>query len=357
MPGSDAARRGGLALIWISVLGLVWLGWTGAARAQEATKPSAATGSRATANRLVDRLRGSALQYRNVASAASFDRALGRTYDPYYAMAIEVRPQLWLNEAIYVNAALDLTAELTHSGETTMAREALWGDLQLTVGAPAVGRIPGLGVDLSADLGATLPTSKVARFRTLETAVTGTVSLSRTFDLLGGLTAQTGLGATRFFHRFTTSENAGGRYPGCGGVVLGARAAGSSCLNTGVRNPQTRTVISAGLLLAFGPRLRLALSGVLVHDFLYAQGPAVIDAAPSAGGGPGVRYAMGTAAELVATPRPGVALALGVSTQTEQLHSRPDVVFRDPLFDPYRTTIFFDVRLDVAKPATPTRAR
>jgi hypothetical protein len=298
----------------------------------------------AEATTVRDRFRGSGVRYRNVASTASFDPALGQTYDPYYAMALQFHPQWWPADAVYLSGSIELAMELTESGQTTLHREALWGDLALALGAPGAWTIPGVGVDVSHELALTLPTSKASRFDTLNAAVTSAVTLSRRFDVLDGLTLQAALGGSWLSHRYTTSENAGDRYPGCSDLAQGR--ATSPCLNTGVRNPWARTVGSAGVSLDIGHGLSLALGGALVHDFLHPQGTAV--RAAGAGGGPGVRYAWGTTAEVAVAPWPGVAFALGASTQTEQLHSDPGVTFRNPVFDKNRTSVFADVRLDLA---------
>ena len=293
-------------------------------------------------------MRGTYILLRNVAATRSFDKSVGYTYDPYAAIELKVRPQFWVHDKVYINASIGLSTELTHSNYSTYADEVFLSDLQLGVGSPSYLTIPVVGIDLGASFGMTFPLSKSSQYQTLMVALTPEISISRSFDVLAGISLGYSFSATKFFNEYTTSENAADRYPGCSTSVSVANLATSSCLNTGVRNSSARLVNAFSFSISFIPEFGLALSGALVHDFLYDQSEQVLAVGDTPIENTDIRYYVSTGATLYARPIPAIGLSLGISTSTQQLHSDPNITYRNPLFDPLRTNVFLDIKLDVA---------
>ncbi len=314
---------------------LVWVGLVPVGSAAAATDLEAARAL----------LRGSMARVSNVVGVRSFDRGIGQTYDPYVAMALQLRPIFWVHDRVALFADLALSHELTYSNVDTRAGEVVFDDLALGINAPRALTIPLANIHLGASFALAVPTSAASRFRTRILALTPGLSVSRTFDVWGGITLAYGFRVSKFFHRATTSENHGARVPGC---AQSTSLATSSCLSTGVRNATVRFVNALDLSVSFVPEFGIKLSAALVHDLLYAQSDAVKAGALGGSDGPGMRHYVMTRAEIFARPIEALVLAVGIHTHTEQLHSDPAITYRNPIYDPHRTVVFFDVRLDVA---------
>ena len=180
--------------------------------------------------------RGSEFVYRNVFSAISLDRSADLTYNPSYAMSFSFRPSWWFSDHLYVRANLDLVRELTEADETSHKNETLLGDLALTAGYAPVVTIPVVDIAVSADILFRIPTSKVSQARSLALGIGPGVRLSRSFDLLSGLSVGCSLRAMPLIHQSTTAELETPLIPGCSASDGGCDA----YLHTGVRNAQFR---------------------------------------------------------------------------------------------------------------------
>ena len=171
---------------------------------------------------------GSSVVYRNQMSVISVDRSAEQTYDPLYVMSVGLRPRADLGAGIYARGGLTIARELTESNWTTEARETYLSDTTLAVGG-TLWTVPTAEIDLSAELGARLPTSEASQARTLRIAIEPSLRVSRRFGVLSGLTVGYGFAFAVDLHRFTTAER-----------VEPTIDAEPSTLGTGVRNTRWR---------------------------------------------------------------------------------------------------------------------
>ena len=184
------------------------------------------------------------------------------------------------------------------------------------------------------------PTSKASQGQSLLTALTMEVAISRSFDLLEGLSVAYQFQGTRSFHRYTTSTLESPRIDGC----VGVGGVCSSLLNTGVRNTDWRLthVVSVG----FSPLTWLGFSTnvgwISDHVRPGADDPRVsyTPQEPT-----DWRHYLLFGLEVDVRPLPGFQVAVGASTAAPQL--APDSSPYTPLLNRH-TAVYVDLRLDVA---------
>ncbi|MBM4353859.1 MAG: hypothetical protein FJ109_08695 [Deltaproteobacteria bacterium] len=283
-----------------------------------------------------DPWRGSVLTWRNVGTALSLRKDAELTYNPYYAMELDLHPRWWFGSIVSVDAGASLSRELTDSDVTTQRGEIEWGDVSLGVSASRFYVVPVARLGLSAGLSVQLPTSKVSKARTLLVALKPSVRVERQFDVLDGAWVGYGFSATRFFNESTTSEREAPLIPDC-------LEAGSGCdayLGMGVRNPEWRLAHGVDLGVDFARWLGISASASVLVDMLY---PMTIDEQVSYEPQEGTerRYVMAYGLEAHTRPLRSLGFELGVSTVNPQL--RPDSTPEKPFFNRY-TLVYLDVQ-------------
>jgi len=286
--------------------------------------------------------RGSVLELRNAVGIIGLDPSAELTHNPYYMMALSLRPRWWFGDILNVRARLDLEQELTNADDTTYADETVVQDLWLSVGASRLYRIPVVDIDVSTDLRVTLPTSKVSRARTLALALGPGLGLEREIPLGSAGTLTVGYSA-RFsilLHQHTTAERETPLIPGCGLASGGC----DSQLNTGLRNSQLR--LGQGLDVTYDPLDWLGFTVSYLHtvDWLYpieGNDPRVSYEVES---NTDVRYRSAFGLEATFTPTPMLVVGFGYETVSPQ--QAPDSTYYNPLFNRY-STLFLDLRLQV----------
>ncbi len=286
--------------------------------------------------------RGSEIAYRNSVTAISLDRSADLTYNPFWAMALELSPRYSFDDVWSVGASLEIAREITEADDTTRSSETLLGDLGLRVSASNFAKIPGVGINVSAGLGLTLPTSLSSQGDTLMFALSPSLRLSRTFGkVLDGLTLGYSLRFTKNFHEYTTGELDSPSVPGC---FVGDSGSCDRFLNTGYRNASFR--LSNGFdasldltsWLTFSADLAIIVSWL--HDDVDDERVSHVELEPA-----NERYAL--AADLGFSARwwKPLEVRLGASTFNPQLQSDGDRYA--PFFNRF-TTLYLDLRLDVA---------
>jgi hypothetical protein len=282
--------------------------------------------------------RGSLVALRTEASLLSFDKGAELTYNPLVSLGFDVRPRWWFGDVFYAAADFSLTRELTAADDTTRAGETWLGDLLVGGGAANFWRIPGVGIDLSADVRVIAPTSKLSQARTLQAALRGGVSLARTFPLLSGLTVSYLCQGTGYFHRSTTAETETPLIAGCGGGDDGC----DRFRNTGLRNSRFRLANSLSLSMDFLPWLGLDASAVHRLDFLYpgATGDARISYEPLEP--TDRRHSMAYEIELRFLPMRSLGIGIGLSSVNPL--QAPDSRAYRPFVNRY-TTAYVEMRL------------
>ncbi len=284
--------------------------------------------------------RGSEFSYRNVATVSGMDPSAELTWNPYWAMEFGFRFRWYFDEHWFAGARVDVTREVTEADDTTYAGEAWVGDLLLTGGGSRFVTIPGVGIDLSADVTLTLPTSKLSQARTLYLGIGPNVRLSRGWTLGGDWSAGYHVRFNSYLHGATTAERETPLIPTCASSGQGCEA----FVNTGLRNAQWR--VQHGVDLSYQPLEWLGLSVAFEHivDWLYpleADDPRVSweNESPT-----DLRHASAFEAEVTFTPWPALAIGVGYSTISPQL--APDSTYYNPFYNRY-TTLYLDLRLQI----------
>ncbi|MBI5500350.1 MAG: hypothetical protein HY907_08910 [Deltaproteobacteria bacterium] len=286
--------------------------------------------------------RGSQVTYLNEIGVVSFDRSFDLTYNPYWLMTWVFRPRWWFDDVWNVAARLDISREATQADDRTYSGETWVHDLLLSAGASNFYTIPGAGIDLSADLVLTVPTSKISQARTLALGIGPGVRIGREFDLgpAGTLSLGYRVRFSAFLHRFTTGELETPIIPSCSGIDGGC----DEFINTGERNTQWR--VQHGVSIAWQPLEWLGVSTGFEHivSWLYDieaddprlsnQAEADIDA----------RYSSAFDVELTFVPWEPFEIGVGYATLSPQL--APDSTYYNPFYNRY-STVFVDIRLMV----------
>lgn len=284
--------------------------------------------------------RGSEFSYRNVATVSGMDRSSELTWNPYWAMEFGFKLRWYFDEHWFAGARLDVTREVTEADDTTYAGEAWVQDLLLSGGGTRFVTIPGVGIDVSADVTLTLPASKVSQARTLYLGIGPNVRLSRGWEWGGDWEVGYHVRFNSYLHEATTAELETPLIPSCAGSGQGCE----SFVNTGVRNAQWR--VQHGVDLSYQPLGWLGFSAAFEHivDWLY----------PIEGDDPRVswenesptdlRHASAFEVEATFVPWPALEIGVGYSTISPQL--APDSTYYNPFYNRY-TTLYLDLRLEI----------
>ena len=283
---------------------------------------------------------GSSIALRNAATALSADRAADLTYNPFWEMSLSFAPRWSFNDVFSISAFQAISREMTDSDWTTERGEWVVSDFSLNAAASRYVTIPGVDIDVSNDLALTFPASKASRARTLRMAVGPGLTLSRSFDLLDGLSLTYGLRGTYYWHEYTTGELESPPIDDCGSQC-------DELVNTGVRNPEWRISNRFGASLGFAGLLRFATSYAIVTDPLN-DGSDALTVSYTPQQPTDTRFRNSFDISLSATPWDLVSFTLGANTTNGQL--RPDSSgYYAPLFNRF-TVIYFDVAFDLGAP-------
>ncbi len=203
-----------------------------------AARPEPMIANKTDADDALRRFRLSTVTLRTNATAISFDRGAEQTWNPTVGMNLDLSPRYWVSDKLSLALGIDLSGDLTENDLTTYRNEVWLGDTRAVLIARDFATIPGIDVTMSASLGVTLPTSKWSIGEGLIMSVGPSIRLGRAFpDVLGGLNIGYSARFAKNFHRYTTSELATPRIPGC---LPGAAANCDSFTHTGVRNVSYR---------------------------------------------------------------------------------------------------------------------
>ncbi len=325
-------RRGRPARLGTVLLPLLLVGAASTARAAQVEAKADAKAAPAW--------RGSQLIYRNAVTAVSLDQSTDLTYDPTYEMTLALQPRWYVWDQLYVRAGASLSRELTESDWTTQSGEWIVGDTTLGFGSSQLWRVPVVETVFTADLGVRLPTSKASRARTLLLAVEPRVGVSRTFDVLDGLTVAYGLVIARDFHDFTTGELTEPLVPGC----VGGDTACDRFRNSGVRN--TRARMSNSLSVSLGVLDWLAVgAGAGIHTHWLHDTSRIEGASFAVEPDTSTRHYLNYDLEATFLPVGGFSIGLGASTFNPQ--QQADSSDQDVFFNRF-TELFIDLRFEAA---------
>ena len=293
------------------------------------------TASRAQAK---EPYRGTTVTYRNAVSMRTLQKDAELTYNPYYAMELQLQPQWWFGDIFYLQASFGIATELTNADETTKRQETWPSDVVLRAGAGSFYTIPVVGLAFSANFDLIAPSSPTSQARSTLIGLQAGLGVRRTFKVLSGISLGYSFQARKSFYKYTTAQRDA---PLIGSCVGGGCA---EYYNTGVRNASWRLVNSFDVSFGFTDWLSLSASVQLVNDFLFDK----VDT-------PGVsyvaledqdnRYLLSYELEVSFQPVKGFFIGVGASTTNPELapNSKPETAF----FNRY-TVFYFDLRLELA---------
>ncbi len=311
----------------------------------ETASPETTVTQTQTATERVPRaFHGSTVSYSHSITALTLAPAAEGHYNPTWGHRLGLMPEWHFNDQLFVRGRLYLSQEFTTSDTTTYDHEVEVSDIWLDVGAAGVTE-PKTGLHLGGDVRFLLPTSKVSQAQSRIITVGPSLSLSKEFKLLHGLSvAYTGRFTYRF-NRFTTSQNKGG---------LIINSSPLSCVdlpgcNTDSGKYNVNYDFAHGPAIGFKPLEKLSVDAFFswYHLFLYPQSANPVEFAGAQGlsnKGTDVKnlavFALSVSYQLT---KP-VSLTFGTWTVTGQ--PSPDGTYLQPLFN-RNTTLYLDASFDI----------
>ncbi len=309
-------------------------------------------GQRALQNRPEQQIpvpyRDTVIGYRNVVSVRSFRKDRDLTYNPYYAMELDLTPTWWVGPHTYLALDIALSRQFTNSYdvfayETTKRGETLLWDIFLEVGVPRLIKIPRVDIEVRPTFRLVVPTSKGARARTMILGLRPAVMLVKHFNVFHRLSWFWEIWFRKDFHSYTTSETEAPLISD----PMGSTRSVESFMNIGIRNVSHGLSNQLGFKLALTRSMGMMLRVYIVHQFLYdlEHKDERISYEPQKSSE--IRYLMRYTGEIYYIPkklRP-LTVALGFLTENPQL--RRDSSYETPFFNRY-TAIFLDLRLNIA---------
>jgi hypothetical protein len=205
--------------------------------------------------------------------------------------------------------------------------------------------IPVVDIRLGGGISFGFPTSKVSQARTLYFSLAPSISIAKSFDVLGGLELSYGFRYSKNFNKYTGSVSEDTLYP-CP-TNLADR---TECFNMGSRNASMSFSNTFSAQIYWLERFYTVVQVGVVNTLLYPVAPAEVD---TLGGTVSVdessdntdhRGAMSYGIEIGYDAFDYLSFAVGVSTVNSQL--REDGDYWAPFFNRY-SSIYFDVALSV----------
>lgn len=292
--------------------------------------------------------RDTMIAYRNVVSVRSFRKDRDLTYNPYYAMELELSPTFWVGPHTYLALDIALSRQFTDSYdvfayETTKQGETLLWDIFLEVGVPRLIKIPKIKMEVRPTFRFVVPTSKGARARTMILGLQPALMLVKHFNVFRRLSLFYGIWFRKDFHYYTTSETMSPLIAD----PMGSTRSLESFMNIGIRNVSYGLSNQLGFKLAITKGIGMVLRVYVVHQFLYPLEHMDERISYEPQESSEIRYLMRYTGEIFYIPkklRP-LTVALGFLTENPQL--RRDSSYETPFFNRY-TAIFWDLRLNIA---------
>lgn len=322
----------------------------GAASVAAAPSPVAAGVTREIATRPKNNpWKGSLVGYEHVFSAVSLDKASGQTWNPYYAHSFTLQPMWRFHDYVGLRLRLDVEQELTNSDETVKRYEWMWSDLNVEVNAGKGYTEKVTGININGDLRLGIPVSKISRARTMVLALSPSLTISRKFPVLSGLTIAYSGRFSYQFHQSTTAQYDGTSLS-CGDPDS---AECERFTNTGIRNAQTVLVHGPSIRLDILDNLSFTVSYLLrrsglydLDDYdVYDSGSGIYLGTLASGENDiEARYGQAFSAEIAWDPIEMVGLALGFISVYSDL--RQNGSYQTPLFNQF-TNIYLNLSLDI----------
>ena len=348
-PAADVAKEGETASSGADVVASAPAAEASAAVVAPAAVPAVTAEVAPAAKAKANPWKGTFVGYEHVFSAVSLDKASGQTWNPYYAHSFTLQPVWRFHDYVGLRLRLDVEQELTDADETVRRYEWMWSDLNVEVNAGKGYTEKVTGININGNLRLGLPVSKISRARTMFLALSPSLTISRKFPVLKGLTIAYSGRFTYQFHQSTTAQYDGTSLS-CGDPDS---AECERFTNTGIRNAQTVLVHGPSIRLDILDNLSFSVSYSLRRSGLYELDDyEVYDSASGIHLGTlssgendiDARYGQAFSAELAWAPIDMVGLALGFITVYSDL--RQNGSYQTPLFNQF-TNIYLNLSLDI----------
>lgn len=289
--------------------------------------------------------RGTSILYENAFTALSMDPSAEPDYNPSYVMSWSFNPRYYLYDRLSARLGFSIEQEITNSDSTQDIYEPVVSDISLGFIYSPFYTIPVADIRLGGGITFGFPTSKVSQARTLYFSLAPSISLARSFDVLGGLELSYGFRYNKNFNKYTGSVSEDAQFP-CP-TNLADR---TECFNMGSRNASMSFSNTFTAQIYWLERFYTTVQVGVVNTLLYPVAPAEIDTVggtvtvDESGDNTDHRGAMSYAIEIGYDAWDFLSFALGVSTVNSQL--RDDGDYWAPFFNRY-SSIYFDVALSV----------
>ena len=348
-PAADVAKEGDASSSGADVVASAPAAEASAAVVAPAAVPAVTAEVAPAAKAKANPWKGTFVGYEHVFSAVSLDKASGQTWNPYYAHSFTLQPVWRFHDYVGLRLRLDVEQELTDADETVRRYEWMWSDLNVEVNAGKGYTEKVTGININGNLRLGLPVSKISRARTMFLALSPSLTISRKFPVLKGLTIAYSGRFTYQFHQSTTAQYDGTSLS-CGDPDS---AECERFTNTGIRNAQTVLVHGPSIRLDILDNLSFSVSYSLRRSGLYELDDyEVYDSASGIHLGTlssgendiDARYGQAFSAELAWAPIDMVGLALGFITVYSDL--RQNGSYQTPLFNQF-TNIYLNLSLDI----------
>ncbi|MBX7101412.1 MAG: hypothetical protein K1X89_27100 [Myxococcaceae bacterium] len=322
---------------------------TSAPAAPSVGAPSAgAAAAQATAkveqSKWYEQFAGSTISYGHNVAATTLSRSAQPYYNPTYGHRLGLMPEWHPNEQLFVRGRWFLSQELTLSDSTRWAHEVELSDVLIDVGTSGW-KEARTGIRIGGDVRLSLPTSKVSLAQTRVLAVGPSVSVSKNFNVLAGLSFAYSARFTYRFNRFTTPQLEGPTIGACGDARSPECA---EFVTTGTRN--THFDLTHALSASFSPHEKVTLSSALLLSsyWLYplAAAPAGVQGSNQLDPTTSTNLRNTTMFNLSVTYQPikPLGLTLGAFTAAPMLGDDGQRLF--PLFN-RNTSLYLEAAIDV----------
>jgi len=287
--------------------------------------------------------RGTSIVYENAFTALSMDPSAEPDYNPSYVMSWSFNPRYYLYDRLSARLGFSVEQEITNSDSTQDLYEPVVSDITLGFIYSPFYTIPVADIRLGGGITFGFPASKVSQARTLYLSLAPSLTLSRNFDLLGGVELSYSFKYTKNFNKYTGAVAEDTVFP-CPSNLEDR----TECFNLGSRNPSMSFTNTFSAQIYWFDKFYTTVQVGVINTLLYPVAPAEVE---TLGGTVTVaespdntdhRGSMSYGIEIGYDAFDYLSFALGVSTMNAQL--RDDGDYRAPFFNRY-SNIYFDVAL------------
>ncbi|MBI5490611.1 MAG: hypothetical protein HY905_24975 [Deltaproteobacteria bacterium] len=315
--------------------------WAGA----QATNPDSASTTAPSEEEQLLPYRGTSITYENSFTAISLNPDYEPDYNPSYLMTWAFSPRYYLYDTLSARLGFSVDLELTDSDSTQQLYEPWVSDISLGFIYSTFYTIPVVELKLGGGVTFGFPTSKLSQARTLYLSLAPSLSIRRSFDVLGGLQLSYGFKYTKNFNQYSGMVTEDEQFP-CTSSVENQ----TECFNMGMRNPSMSFSNTFEASIYWLDRLYTTLSFGMTNTLLYPVADAQVETlagavdVPASEDNTDMRGSLGYMLEVGYDAWDFLSFALGVSTVTAQLAD--DGSYRPPFINRF-SAIYFDISLSI----------